>query len=215
MKNIFLLLFFLLPVYLYSQQNKNYNQDHGIGIGIKAGINFANITNASSINSSSQTGFHVGAFFAPPSRSLFGYRAELIYSRQGYNYETNSNTGSVNLNYILLPQLTVINITKFVQLQIGFQVAYLISAKADSTQVSPLSGTPYGKLLDYYNRFDYGAAGGIEIHPFKGLLIGARYNISFGDLYKNADYTSGQMPSFIPTVNVKNNLVQIFAGYRF
>jgi hypothetical protein len=215
MKSFSFILFVIVPGYLYCQQNKNDNQDHSIGLGIKAGLNFANITNASSINGSSRTGFHVGAFFAPASKSVIGYRTELIFSRQGYNYETNSNTGSVNLDYILFPQLTVINITKFIQLQLGFQVAYLINAKADSTQASQLPGNSYGKLLDYYNRFDYGAAGGIEVHPFKGLLIGARYNISFGDLYKNADYSSGQAPSFIPTVNVKNNLIQIFAGYRF
>jgi hypothetical protein len=131
----------VFPFCSFSRQDKKDNQDHGIGIGIKAGINFANIMNASSINSSSKTGFHLGAFFAPASKSFFGYRAELIYSKQSYNCETNSNTGSVNLNYIVLPQLTVINITKFDRLQVGFQFAYLISAKADNAQTSRLSST--------------------------------------------------------------------------
>ncbi len=44
------------PFCSFSKQDKKDNQDHGIGIGIKAGINFVNITNASSINRSSQTG---------------------------------------------------------------------------------------------------------------------------------------------------------------
>jgi len=191
-----------------------YCQDKGIGLGLKAGLNFSNVTNASSINSSSQTGFHVGAFLAPASKAILGYRTELIYSRQGYNYATNSTSGSVNLDYILLPQMLVINITKFVQLQVGMQVAFLLNAKADSSG-SSFSGNPYGKLLDYYNKFDYGAAGGIEVHPFKGLLIGARYNISFGDLYKTPASNASVQPSFIPDVNVKNNVLQIFTGYRF
>jgi hypothetical protein len=38
--------------------------------GIKAGINFANVTNASSIKSSNRSGFMVGVFLAPPSKGL-------------------------------------------------------------------------------------------------------------------------------------------------
>ncbi len=66
--------------------------------------------------------------------------------------------------------------------------------------------------MNLYNRFDYGFAGGIEIHPVGGLLIGARTNISLGSLYKDAQ--SGQMPSF-SSIDIKNNVFQIFAGWRF
>ena len=104
--------------------------------GIKAGLNFANVTNASDINSSSETGFHGGIFLAPPSKGIIGSRTEFLFSRQGYNYKTNTNTGNVNLDYIMLPQFMAFNITKFLQLQVGFQMAYLVSAKADSTSSS-------------------------------------------------------------------------------
>ena len=198
------------PVLLFGQ----------LGIGLKAGLNFANVTNASSINSSSRSGFLVGFFISPNSKSILSSRTEIEYSRQGYNYESNSNTGNVNLDYILIPQLMGINITKFVQIQIGAQMAFLINAKADSSTSSGSSGSsPYGKLMDYYNKFDYGFAGGVEIHPVMGLLIGARYNISLGNLYKDPSTVmsggSSTPPSFIPKVDAKNNVVQIFVGWRF
>ncbi len=188
-------------------------QPKGIGIGLKGGLNFANVTNASSINSSNQTGFMLGIFFAAPSKSIVSFRTELEFSRQGYNYHTNTSTGNVNLDYILLPQIVGINITHFVQLQVGFQMAFLINAKVDSSSQS--SSNPYGAALDYYNRFDYGAAGGIEVYPFKGILVGARYNISFGQLYKTPSSGSATPPSFVPSVDAKNNVVQLYAGYRF
>jgi hypothetical protein len=57
-----------------------------------------------------------------------------------------------------------INITKFRAITGGMQMAYLLNATADSSK--PASGTnPYAPIMDYYNRFDYGAAGGIEIYP--------------------------------------------------
>ncbi|HZI54094.1 MAG TPA: porin family protein [Chitinophagaceae bacterium] len=185
-------------------------------IGIKAGLNFANVTNASDINSSSETGFHGGIFLAPPSKSFLASRTEFLFSRQGYNYSTNTNTGNVNLDYIMLPQFMAFNITKFVQLQVGFQIAYLVSAKADSTSSSGEYGA-YGNIMDLYNRFDYGLGGGVEIHPISGLLVGARINVSFGDLYSTdpEDYANGQPPSFIPKVDVKNNVFQLFVGWRF
>lgn len=183
--------------------------------GIKAGINFANVTNASSISNSNRSGFMAGIFLAPPSKGILSYKTELIFSQQGYDYNTNSNTGSVKLDYIIMPHLMNINITKLFQLQIGGQVAYLLNAKADSNKTAS-STNPYGALENYYNRFDYGAAAGFEIHPVLGLLIGARYNISFGDMYKNiSNPTPGTIPPFIPDVNLKNNVVQVFAGWRF
>jgi hypothetical protein len=89
-------------------------------------------------------------------------------------------------------------------------MAFLINAKADSNTSNSSSGNG---IMDLYNRFDYGFAGGVEIHPIKNLLIGARLNISLGNLYKEPK--PGQQPSFIPSVDVKNNVLQLFAGWRF
>ena len=185
--------------------------------GIKAGVNFANVTNASDISASNSTGFLAGIFLAPPSKGVLSSRTELLFSRQGYNYSTNTNTGKVDLDYILLPQLMSINITKFFSIQVGAQMAFLVNAKADTTSSSGATN-PYSGIMDFYNKFDYGFAGGIEVHPFKGLLIGARYNISLGNLYKDPssyEMNGGQPPSFIPQVDVKNNVFQLFAGWIF
>ena len=87
----------------------------------------------------------------------------------------------------------------------GGQTAFLINAKADSSNGSGNDGS--GKILDYYNRLDYGFAGGIEVHPVAGLLIGARMNISLGKLYK--DMQSGQAPSV--RIARSNNLSFVFS----
>jgi len=199
MKRLLLYLFLSAPLFAFSQ------------LGLKAGVNFANVTNASSINSSSQSGFMIGAFLAPSSKGLLSSRTEIVYSKQGYNFETSTKSGNVNLDYLLIPQLMGINLTKLLQLQLGFQIAFLLNAKADSVSSNGNSG-PYTSVMDYYNKFDYGFALGAEVHPFKGLLVGARYNISLGKLYK--DLGTGQPPSFTAQ-DAKNNVVQLFAGWKF
>lgn len=206
MKKLILCLLLFIPCALMAQ------------IGIKAGVNFANVTKASSINNSSRTGFHAGIFLAPPSNGIIGSRTELIFSRQGYNYKTGTNTGNVNLDYIMLPQYMSINITKYFSIQFGGQMAYLLNAKVDSTTSNNgMTGTPYDGIMKFYNRFDYGYGGGIEIHPVSGLVLGGRFNISLSKLYDVNSYSSGSGdPSdFVPKVDVKNNVFQIFAGWRF
>jgi hypothetical protein len=182
--------------------------------GIKAGPNFAKVTKASNINADNTTGFHAGVFLAPQSKGVIGFRTEVIYSKQGYDFKNGTTTGSVKLNYLLLPQLMQINITKYVALQAGFQMGFLLSANADSSKAPSTGNAQADKVIDFMNRFDYGAAGGVEIHPFKGLLVGARINVSFADLYKDPAALATR-PVFFPEVNAKNNVVQLFAGYRF
>jgi len=198
MKKIYLLFVVIAPLIGFSQ----------FAIGVKAGLNFSNISNASAINASSQTGFHAGGFLG--FGKLIGSRTELLYSRQGYNYASDSTKGSVKHEYIDLAQFFTINITKYVQIQLGMQMGYLLHAKVDSSQST--GNATADNILKYYNRFDYAYGGGLEIHPIAGLLIGARYMVSLSDLYNTSNFSGG---SYSPGINFKNNLVQIFIGYKF
>ena len=203
MRKLIIYLLLMTPAFCFAQ---------GLGIGLKAGYNFANVTSASSINNSSRSGFMAGIFLAPQSKGIITSRHEFIYSRQGYNFDNGTTTGNVNLDYIIIPQMLGINITKFVQLQLGMQLAYLLNAKADSSSKSGSSMGSYSSVMGYYNQFDYGFGAGTEIHPVLGLLIGARYNISLNKMYKGLQ--TGQMPSF-SSADAKNNVVQVFAGWIF
>jgi Outer membrane protein beta-barrel domain len=200
MKKILFFIIFTAPFFVLAQ------------FGIKAGVNFAKVSNAASINSSNKSGFNVGFLLAPASKKIISSRTELVFSRQGYDYKTSSNTGNVNLDYIQMGQLASINITKYVSLLFGAQTAYLVSAQADSTKNTGGSSGSYSGVMDLYNRIDYGYALGAEVHPVLGLIIGARYNVSLAKVYK--DLQSLQRPSF-SSEDAKNNVVQIFAGWRF
>jgi opacity protein-like surface antigen len=212
MKSLVILLIISSPVFVHAQ------------LGVKAGLNFTDVTNVSSVNNQSSSGFNVGIFYTTPYTHVIGSKTELVFSRQGYNYETSSVTGKVNLDYIMLPTYMCINITKYFQIQLGMQFGYLLSANADSANKSNAGNTgPLNSALSYYNRFSYSLGGGVEVHPYKGILVGARMNVSLTDLYKVPDVTSMTAltttmqtpPSFIPEVNIKSNLFQIYVGWKF
>jgi hypothetical protein len=205
----FLLISLLLLSYVHAQR---------LGLGFKAGYNFANITNVSSVNAQNKSGYHLGAFFSPgQGKKIIGFRTELIYSKQGYDFKSGSKSGTVDLDYILLPQMFTLNITKLIQLQAGGQLAFLMNAKADSS----VSGGPLGqyqKVIDFYNKIDYGITAGAEVHPYKGLLLGVRYNAGLSNLFKDQQLLGGPPnPSFISSLNslnFKSNVIQVFAGWR-
>jgi hypothetical protein len=211
MKSILILLIIGSPVFVHAQ------------LGVKAGLNFTDVTNVSSVNNQSSSGFNAGIFYTTPYTRVIGSKTELVFSRQGYNYETSSVTGKVNLDYIMLPTYMCINITKYFQIQVGMQFGYLMNATADSANKSNSGMTgPLNSALSYYNRFNYSLGGGVEVHPYKGILVGARMNVSLTDLYKIPDVTTATalttmqtQPSFMPEVNIKSNLFQIYMGWTF
>lgn len=177
----------------------------GLNFGMKAGVNFANLTKASGVNADNYTGYMFGGYIAPKPKKLLGFRSEIMLSRQGYDYQTNTNSGNVTLDYLLLPQLITLNFTKRVQLHVGGQAAFLLNTGVDST-----GDGSSGSLFDYLNRFDYGVVAGGEIFPVSGFFIGARINVSLNNVSQG-----GNRPNFIPGVDAKSNVVQLYTGWRF
>lgn len=193
--------FFIL---LFSISISSYSQ-LGLNVGVKAGLNFANLRNASGVNADNYTGYMFGGYIAPKPKKFFGFRSEIILSRQGYDFRTNTDTGNVTLDYLLLPQLITLNFSKRIQLHAGAQAAFLLNTGVDTT-----GNGSSGSLFDYLNRFDYGLVAGGEISPIGGFFIGARINVSLNNVSNGEN-----SPNFIPGINAKSNVVQAYVGWRF
>jgi len=222
MKKIFLIASACLVISAGFAQGpaKNDMSQYRTRYGLKAGYNIAWMTGTSAnFEPSNKSGFMVGAFLAPPTKGGMGFRTEIVFSRQGFSYDASGNKQNITQDYIYLPQLTTFGIGKVVQLQLGGQIGYLLNAKSSTEGQTSTEK----KIMDYYNRFDYGFAGGLEIYPFKGLLIGARYNISLGNAFKVPEPSTTPTPMPIPSplpfdpseLKGKNSVVNIFLGYKF
>jgi hypothetical protein len=165
-----------------------------------------------------RNGFNLAAFYAPTSGNGLGYRTEIIFSRQGFSFDDSSRVLQVSQDYIYMPHLTTFTVAHRVQLQAGGQIGYLLHAKKEDEK----SGTDEQQLTRLMNRFDYGATLGMEIYPFKGLIIGGRCNISLGNPYKKyeePETTTSQIPLPLPfnpaDFKGRNGVIRFFVGYRF
>ena len=208
----------------YSQElpadiSKKELQAYKPKFGLKLGYSVAHMSGTSiHFSPGSKEGWNASVFYGPVSNGL-GYRTELVFSRQGFSFDDAGNKQDVLQDYIYMPHLTTFTIAHRVQLQAGGQVGYLLNARHGSQ--TNTSGEEE-QLTTYMNRVDYGAALGFELYPYKGLLIGARYNISMGNPYKKMAEGDGGTAAapfplpFNPTdFKDRNAVLHFFAGYRF
>jgi len=189
---------------------KKQMNDYKPKLGLKVGYNWSYVTGkAEGLKKGNNSGFMIGAFYAPASKGM-GYRSEIIFSRQGYTFDNGGKNTDVQNDYIYLPQLTTFTIAKVLQIQAGAQIGYLLKSRATTNSKD-------SSVTDLMNRLDYGFVGGVEIFPFKGLLLGGRYNLGLGKLYKKMYSAPSPYPlPFNPeTTDFKNGLVQLYVGYRF
>jgi len=224
--------FFLCIAFIFQSQTTSAQTTTGMkssdkrGFGFRVGLNYAKVSGGSdSVQYHYKPGLMIAVFFAPSSTGVIGYKSELLYSKQGFDYTNpNGTTGTVSNDYLMIPQMMTINITKYVQLQAGAFAGYLLSSKDSNIPKTTTDNDPSKMMLDIMNRFDYGAAAGIEIHPFKGMILNARYNMGFAKLYKEqsdiAQTNPTPVPSFNPlakyeNIDTKNAVIQLSVGYRF
>ena len=186
---------------------------HQPKFGLKVGTNWSYLNGSKDgFNAANKTGFMVSAFFAPVSRTGRGFRSEVVFSRQGYSFDDGGKNTEVLNDYIYLPQMATFGIGRFFQLQAGTQIGVLLNSKMSGSKDSTVTGL--------MNRIDYGFAAGVELNPVKGFLIGGRYNLGLGKLYKQYEQSSTTPTPFPLPFNpdktdLKNGLVQVFIGYRF
>jgi hypothetical protein len=154
----------------------------------------------------------VGAYFASPSSTALGYRTEIIFSRQGYNYANPGAWGSISQDYLLIPQMLTLTITKRLQFESGAQVGFLLRAKDSGISLSS-APYPYAAARDYFKKISYGLAGGIQIFPFKNLLVGARAAFNIGGM---AAEEKSATPPYLPVdkSKLKSYFLQLYIGRK-
>ena len=146
----------------------------GIDLGIKAGANFANITDAS--NFESKTGFVAGAFLGIKFNDKFAIQPEILYSQQGAKLEADE----FNLNYVNVPVIIKYYLVQGLNIQVGPQFGFMV----DDNIVDAIG--------DGIETNDFDTAGVVGLgydFPF-GVRLDARYNFGLTEIAENAGKNS-------------------------
>jgi hypothetical protein len=191
-----------------AQTNSNEPQ-----FGIKGGVNFSNIYDTEVDDNNVLTSFNAGVYGAFPVSDNISIQPEILYSRKGgeLTYDNVFATGETQfkLNYIEVPVLLKVNITKNLSVHAGPYFAYLIDAQ--------VSNDAEGDALDFeetydnddFNKFDVGISGGIGF-DFDSLGIGVRYNYGLSTIGKERDFAGTTYT--IP--DGKNSNLSLYLSYK-
>jgi hypothetical protein len=146
--------------------------------GIKGGVNFTNFYTNDESQADMLTGFNLGVFGKVPLASFIAIQPEFYFSRKGAEVTYNSlivdGTARFALNYLELPILLVVNLTRNFNIQAGAFGSYLINGNV--TNQSGINLFNFEQNIDSkdYNRFEAGLVAGAGI-DIGSLSIGARY----------------------------------------
>jgi hypothetical protein len=172
-----------------------------IAIGIKGGLNFANINPSQSLGTTynSRTGYHFGAFTLF-KLSKIGIQPEVLFSKQGTKYTVSTQNVDANFDYINIPVILKIYLAAGLNLQVGPQIGF-VSGGDIKTTVSGVTNTQSAK--DFVKGSDTSIALGAGWDLPFGLNIDARYNLGV-----SSNSINGSSTTF------KNQVFQISAGFK-
>ncbi len=170
-------------------------------LGIKGGVNFANI-NVSDPQATwdGKTGFHGGAF-ALFKVTAFAVQPELIFSQQGSKVSFNSQDINANFSYLNVPIMAKFYLPLGLNLQLGPQFGFLTTAESDYNPVTGSVGNT--DLKEYYKNSDVSIGMGIGWDLPMKISIDARYNLGITEIEDNASLSQ-----------TKNQVFQISVGYK-
>lgn len=169
-------------------------QAQSITAGLKGGLNvsrlsFGQPTDPVVDNTWSPT-FHLGGFLRKAVSEQTSVRIELLYSIKGCRFTQVSGDGYVRLQYLSLPVLLDLQVTKKLAVEVGPEFSYLLR------QANFL----------YNNKFDLGIDAGLRYSVNPLMDVGLRYNYGLSGVAK-LDFGSGLSP-------VRNQALQVSFAYK-
>ncbi len=174
-------------------------------LGLKGGLNLANLSTDVDASYDSRTGYHLGAYSLIKIANI-GIQPELLYSAQGTNYsfaQINQDLQS-DLKYMLVPVMVKFYLPLGLNLQAGPQFGFLVSAEGDEVMINGQEVT-INSGRDISNQFknsDISASLGAGWDLPFGLNIAARYLIGLNDISESDQE------------DAKNRVFQVSVGFR-
>ncbi|RZJ31853.1 MAG: PorT family protein [Flavobacterium sp.] len=184
-----------------SAQKADNTESKTVRFGIKGGVNFASITGDDFDSPNARTAFHVGGLLEFPLTDMFSLQGEVLYSGQGFesDYEAIDGNGHIeyHLDYINVPILAKIYVTKGLSIEAGPQLGFKVHERIDADPNDEGGATDVSQAED----FDFGLAGGLTFQTDMGVFASGRYTYGLTDVVQDVD--------------AKNSVFQISLGYKF
>ncbi|OHT45645.1 MULTISPECIES: porin family protein [Flavobacterium] len=187
-------------------QNNNVNPEYGI----KGGFNMSNLYSSDANDENILYGFNAGLYATLPISDFIAIQPEILFTTKGakleYNNALASGDSKFRLNYIEVPLLVRVNITRNFNVHAGGYASYLVSSK-----VTGRGDFNFEQEIDTndLNKFDAGLSAGVGV-DFDPISIGLRYNYGLTTIGKERT-VAGTTYTF---PDAKNSNLTLYLSYK-
>jgi len=161
-------------------------------VGIKGGVNIANVSN---FGSDARVGGNVGVFLHAQLSPNWCIQPELLYSSQGARFDAAGGQRTLALNYVQVPVMFQYFPVKQLYFEAGPQLGLLTNADVKGGNTNKYSVSDSYKKAD----FDLNVGAGIKATPNIGFY--ARYNFGLANISSDDSRTFrnqvGQVGMFV------------------
>ena len=209
--------------------------------GVKAGVNFASISNSysglgSDFNEDYKTsvGFNAGGFVEIKLSDKFALQPEVLFSMEGAKLTSSSNDGvgfssssssKIHLDYINVPVMLKFYPIHKLFVEAGPQVGFLVSAKSKDKSsdtetdfdgvVTTTSTSQTTDVKGFYKSIDFGVNVGVGYEFTDMIYANLRYNIGLSDISKNGNVDGVDLGIYGDVFKTKNNVLSLSVGFKF
>ena len=155
-------------------------------------------------------GFNAGVYATLPISDFIAIQPEILYTTKGaeldYNNAFVDGNAKFKLNYIEVPLLVRVNITKNFNVHAGGYASYLVSSK-----VTGDGDINFDEAIDTddLNKFDAGLSAGVGV-DFNPISVGLRYNYGLTTVGKERT-VAGTTYTF---PDAKNSNLTLYLSYK-
>ncbi|MBF4463652.1 porin family protein [Flavobacterium sp. LC2016-12] len=178
--------------------------------GVKGGFNMSNLYQSEADDNNVIYGFNAGLYATLPISDFIAIQPEILYTTKGaeldYNNAFVEGNAKFKLNYIEVPLLVRVNITKNFNVHAGGYASYLVSSK-----VTGDGDINFDEAIDTddLNKFDAGLSAGVGV-DFNPISVGLRYNYGLTTVGKERT-VAGTTYTF---PDAKNSNLTLYLSYK-
>ncbi|KRD06498.1 hypothetical protein ASE21_20300 [Flavobacterium sp. Root901] len=203
-----------LTLFISASFGMLHAQDNNVTteFGVKGGFNMSNLYGSGEDVDDNNIlyGFNAGVYATLPISDFVAIQPEILFTTKGaeldYNNALATGNAKFRLNYIEVPLLVRVNITKNFNVHAGGYASYLVDSK-----VTGDGDINFEQEIDTddLNKFDAGISAGVGV-DFSPVSIGLRYNYGLTTVGKERT-VAGTTYTF---PDAKNSNLTLYLSYK-
>lgn len=185
-----------------------------IKYGFKIGKNYANVSGVDIEDNNHISGLYGGIYANIDLTNKISFQPELLYSRQGVEFDIEGDYEHAKLEYLNIPLMFQYGISDHFKVELGPQIGILLNADTEFRTIE--DGAVFNTIFDgsnYTKSIDVGLNIGGSYHMDNGLNLSIRYNYGLTKIGEVKDIDDPAEALSIDLDEARHSVISVGVGF--